>query len=114
MKKNSVLMRVVMGFVLGFSAAGTYAQSDWKENGSTGSCAWSKGNTIAIYTQAKDAKPAFAEQARGKFYWAVEKQGNWIKLRKNTKGSFLNGPVLGWAMSSQLDMGPFRNCTLSQ
>lgn len=110
MKSIAFLLGVFLSLMTGF----VYAQGDWKENGSTGACAWSKGKTITIYAQAKDAKPAFTEQAVDKFYWAVEKQGNWIKLRKNTKNSFLNGPVLGWALSSQLDMGPFRNCTMSQ
>jgi hypothetical protein len=101
-------------FLLSLVTSNVDAQSDWKEDGNTGACAWAKGNQIPIYFQLKTAKPDFQEDAQGKFYWAVEKQGNWIKLRKNTANSFLNGPVLGWTLSSKVEFGSFRNCTSSQ
>ena len=90
--------------------------SDWREDGSTGSCGWAKadknGKTqpISIYASPKEASPIKTINQDPNYYWVVEKQGSWVKLRATGGSQFLNGPLVGWVKISQLQLGPFRNC----
>jgi len=82
--------------------------SDWKEDGSTGSCGWAKSD-ISFYAKPNDAQPIKKLNKDNNMYWVVEKQGQWVKLR-GTGGDFLKGPFIGWVKLSQLQLGAFRNC----
>lgn len=93
---------------------------DWKEDGHTGGCAWAKtapGKSLqslplSIYTQANAASPAVVLKNDQRYYWAVEKRGAWVKLKlSQPNGPFMNGPFVGWVQESQIEIGPFRNCT---
>ena len=95
----------IFGLFLNLIAIAAHAQSDWKEGGDPGSCAWAKGETIPIYLKIGDVRPILYEEAQGKFYWAVDRQSNWVRLRANKTGA-----VLGWTRTSKIVTGPPRNC----
>ena len=105
----SCLTLVVMASVLAQSMA------DFREDGSTGSCCWAKSDSrgnalpISIYGKPNDVSPLRTINRDTNFYWVVEKQGNWVKLR-GTGGDFLKGPFIGWVPIQQLQLGAFRNC----
>jgi hypothetical protein len=105
----SCLTLVVMASVLAQSMA------DFREDGSTGSCGWAKSDSrgnalpISIYGKPNDVSPLRTINHDTNFYWVVEKQGNWVKLR-GTGGDFLKGTFIGWVPIQQLKLGAFRNC----
>jgi hypothetical protein len=117
MKPLRLCLSIVVSFLTFFVMASVPAQSmaDFREDGSSGSCGWAKsdsrGNTlpISIYAKPNDANPLRTINKDNNFYWVVEKQGNWVKLR-GTGGEFLKGPFIGWVKLQQLQLGAFRNC----
>ena len=97
------------------ASASAQSVADFREDGSTGSCGWAKSDSrgnalpISIYGKPNDVSPLRTINRDTNFYWVVEKQGNWVKLR-GTGGEFLKGPFIGWVKLQQLQLGAFRNC----
>jgi hypothetical protein len=97
------------------ASASAQSVADFREDGSTGSCGWAKSDSrgnalpISIYGKPNDVSPLRTINRDTNFYWVVEKQGNWVKLR-GTGGEFLKGPFIGWVPIQQLQLGAFRNC----
>ena len=116
------MQKLLIGFVAFLMVAVVQAgdTKDWKEDGQTGACAWAKtapGKSLrslplSIYTQPNLASPVVVLKNDQRYYWAVEKRGPWVKLKlSQPNGPFLDGPLVGWAQESQIEMGAFRNCT---